>query len=375
MAKLTSTTIYGSANVTGNTIITGNTFISTGSGLTVGNGNTAVTSLVTTVQGYGYATQPTITISPPTTFGGVTATANVRMYIDTATVAFGGTGYNIGDVLTVVGGNPVTVAATLTVTGNSSGVITTVSSTNFNAYHALPTSPVSVTGGSGTGATLTPAWATVGGAGATNFNIINPGSGYVSQPTVTFSSGSAAAYAVVGGASFTFPTIIKGLGSTLDFFNASGRQLQLADSAGASTYLTIRGDTANRVVVGPAGGSNPGLVITTGTGTINFQTGSTAYNQFVVSHTASSNWFNATGAALGSGPILSTGAAVDANVAINITPKGNAAVMITGNTVGYIPAANSIYVGNRIGFANSNNISVMYQFYNQATGTMDVVFG
>jgi hypothetical protein len=58
-----------------------------------------------------------------------------------------------------------------------------------------------------------------------------------------------------------------------------------------------------------------------------------------------------------------------------LLPKGNAAVMITGNTVGYIPASNSIYVGNRVGFANSNNISVMYQTYNPATSSFDIVLG
>ena len=42
---------------------------------------------------------------------------------------------------------------------------------------------------------------------------------------------------------------------------------------------------------------------------------------------------------------------------------------------GGVGVSDSVYVGNRIGFAYSNNISVMYQFYNQATGTMDVVFG
>ena len=81
-----------------------------------------------------------------------------------------------------------------------------------------------------------------------------------------------------------------------------------------------------------------------------------------------------TGANTGNTTIIGT-AGTDANVAINLVPKGNAAVMITGNTVGYIPQANSIYVGNRVGFANSNNISVMYQTYNPATSSFDIVLG
>ena len=36
--------------------------------------------------------------------------------------------------------------------------------------------------------------------------------------------------------------------------------------------------------------------------------------------------------------------------------------------------ANSIVVGNRVGFANTNNVTVVYQFYNAATNSLDTVF-
>ena len=52
MAKLTSTTIYGSANVTGNLVSTGNTFaVSPVNGLTFGTGNTAITQIIRTGSG------------------------------------------------------------------------------------------------------------------------------------------------------------------------------------------------------------------------------------------------------------------------------------------------------------------------------------
>jgi hypothetical protein len=35
----------------------------------------------------------------------------------------------------------------------------------------------------------------------------------------------------------------------------------------------------------------------------------------------------------------------------------------------------SVYVGNRVGFVNTGNVSVVYQFYNSATGSLDTVFG
>lgn len=81
---------------------------------------------------------------------------NISTGVTSATVAAGGTGYTNGDTLTVVGGTG--TAATLTVTGVSSGVITSVSIATAGSYSVFPVSPVSVTGGTGTTATfnLTP---------------------------------------------------------------------------------------------------------------------------------------------------------------------------------------------------------------------------
>lgn len=65
----------------------------------------------------------------------------------------GGTGYSVGNVLTVSGGSP-TTATQLTVTQVSSGVITavSVSTAGSYAYGTTPNNPASVTGGAGTGA-------------------------------------------------------------------------------------------------------------------------------------------------------------------------------------------------------------------------------
>lgn len=86
-----------------------------------------------------------------------------------AVVVNGGTGgtYAVNDILTVVGGTG--TATQLKVTAVSAGQVTTVSINNAGAYTnaatGYPVSPVSVTGGGGTGATftLTPV-AVVGGA-------------------------------------------------------------------------------------------------------------------------------------------------------------------------------------------------------------------
>ncbi len=50
----------------------------------------------------------------------------------------------------------------------------------------------------------------------------------------------------------------------------------------------------------------------------------------------------------------------------------NTGTLVVGGGVG---VSDSVYVGNRIGFANTNNISVMYQVYNPATSSFDIVSG
>lgn len=68
-------------------------------------------------------------------------------------VAGGGTGYTVGDVLTLAGGTG--TAATITVSAVSGGVITAVTITSVGSYTVAPTSPNSATGGTGSGATFT----------------------------------------------------------------------------------------------------------------------------------------------------------------------------------------------------------------------------
>lgn len=73
-------------------------------------------------------------------------------------IAGGGTGYAVDDVLTVSGGT-YTVQTTLTVTSVSGGVIDGIEITERGAYTATPSNPVSVTGGTGSGATFNMTWA------------------------------------------------------------------------------------------------------------------------------------------------------------------------------------------------------------------------
>lgn len=68
-------------------------------------------------------------------------------------VAAGGTGYTAGNTLLVAGGDGA-IPTELTVTTVSSGVITGVQVSNTGRYRTPPANPVSVTGGSGAGATF-----------------------------------------------------------------------------------------------------------------------------------------------------------------------------------------------------------------------------
>ncbi len=122
------------------------------SGVNISNGGT-VTAITRTASGSGYTSFPTWTASAPTTAGGATASGTpTNMTASGFTVASGGTGYTVGNVLTVTGGS--TGNCTLTVTAVSSGAVTAATLATTVSYTALPTNPVSVTGGTGSGATF-----------------------------------------------------------------------------------------------------------------------------------------------------------------------------------------------------------------------------
>jgi hypothetical protein len=84
----------------------------------------------------------------------MTGVAPQQFIATDAAIDGGGTGYTAGDVLTVVGGTG-TILAELTVeTVGGGGEITDVSISNAGLYGVAPANPVSVTGGTGAGATF-----------------------------------------------------------------------------------------------------------------------------------------------------------------------------------------------------------------------------
>lgn len=119
-------------------------------------------------------TQPALTATNGTALGFTTTAAVIGRWYDilsaatvkvtAAAVAAGGTGYTVGDTLTVSGGTG-GPSATLTVSTVSSGAITAVTVASAGAYTTAPSNPASVTGGTGSGATFNLTTATLQAAG------------------------------------------------------------------------------------------------------------------------------------------------------------------------------------------------------------------
>lgn len=296
------------------------------SGVNISNGTT-VTAITRTNAGSAYTSFPSIAISAPTTAGGVQAVANVaQMFANTATIQAGGTGYTVGNTVTLVGGTPASGAATYTISAVSGGVVTAVTPLSFGAYTVLPTNPVSVTGGSGTGLTLNVTY------GVQNFTISNAGSGYIEQPTVTFSGGGgsgAAAYASVGSS-----TTIRHLTAFHSFTGPSGISFAVNSASGTvANYVQAGSQSASNFPSLAAQGSdtNIGLdLFSKGTSPVRARTGTGGAEQFRISDTASAvNYVQVTGAATTGIPVISAQGS-DTNINLNLQAKGSGQVRSVG---------------------------------------------
>jgi hypothetical protein len=300
------------------------------SGVNISNGGT-VTAITRTASGTTYTSAPIVAISAPTTAGGVQATATCTLGFTNPVITSGGTGYTVSDVLSITGGTSTTTAQ-LTVTSVSGGVITGVSILNAGVYSVAPSNPASVTGGTGSSATFTLDWVV-----RTTFTITNAGSGYVEQPTVSFSGGGgsgAAAYATVGSG-----TIIRSLGSTLDLSTPSGIGLRVFDSLGSGTNYWSAGSGYTSPYLWARGSTNTnGFFTSNGTGFLSLQTNGGSNEQLRVAHTASAvNYVQVTGAATTASPSISVQGS-DTNLNLNLQVKGTGAVSLAQNRTNYISA-------------------------------------
>lgn len=140
--------------------------------------NNQLQTITVTTFGAGYYHPPTVNITP--TSGGSGASATAVIGIGSSALTAAGTGYTVGDILTLSGGTFTTPAKLQVTTIGTSGAITGFSIYNFGNYTAAPANPVSVTGGFGSAATFTITWSVI------SVTVTAGGSGYLAAPTISF---------------------------------------------------------------------------------------------------------------------------------------------------------------------------------------------
>jgi len=326
---------------------TGAIDLSAQGGVNISNGGT-VTAITRTAAGSGYTSPPTWSASAPTTAGGTTSSGTTTLSVVSSTLGSGGTGgtYAVNDVLTVTGGTS-TQATQITVNTVSAGVILTYTVTTGGNYTVVPSNPVSVTGGGGTGATFNLTW----GITSAGLAISVAGSGYVEQPTVTFSGGGgsgAAAYATVGSG-----TTVKSVGSTMSFTTPAGEQFRVIDNANPTVYWQAFGSAGNAILRSTAAG----LLQSSGANQIAFQTnqGSTQFN---IAHTASAvNYVQVTGGVTGNNATISAQGS-DASIGLSFVTKGGFGMQFNnssgGSIVQYTQSGTTSATTNYLRFTNYN---------------------
>ena len=148
---------------------------------------------------------------------------NPAYYITSAsTIASGGVGYTVGDILTLTGGTYATQAR-VTVTGVFAGAITAFSITVPGSYTVTPAIPVPVTGGTGNGATIRAA-----------FLAANPGF----TPILLYGSNTAGTTAP-NGTLGNKELFVNTTDQTVFVGNNLGQQIQLVDTLAAQKYSNV----------------------------------------------------------------------------------------------------------------------------------------
>lgn len=131
-------------------------------------------SVIAVESGAGFTAVPTITFTPT----GATATGKLQLIFATPA---GGTGYVVGDTLTLSGGTSTTTAQVKVAAVNGSGAPTALAIARCGVYSVRPTGFITLTGGTGTGATCTAIW------GQGTPVLTSGGTEYTENPTIVVS--------------------------------------------------------------------------------------------------------------------------------------------------------------------------------------------
>jgi hypothetical protein len=226
------------------------------SGVNISNGGT-VTAITRTAGGTGYTVAPTITISAPTTAGGVQATATCTVtagVVDTSfTITNAGSGY--------------VEQPTITFTPVSGG-------SGATAYASVGAEPTirSLFGG------VTTTGLAIATAGGNQVRFVDVGDG--TRPIQLF--GGSAGGVAIGGINQPISTAIMSYSTNAGAHNfyttgrGSGLQFQISTTASAVDYVQVTGaTTASKVVAISAQGSDTDVTLSLspkGAGTIRFGT-------------------------------------------------------------------------------------------------------
>jgi hypothetical protein len=141
----------------------------------------SITALTVADPGSGYITIPTLAISAPNGAGTLATATVTSLAVVSAASSTPGTGYAIGDTLTVAGGT-FTSAATLTITG---GTLATLAINSTGRLYAIGDT-VTLAGGAHT----TPATITVVTLGLSACTVNAYGTGYAPGDTITLAGGT-----------------------------------------------------------------------------------------------------------------------------------------------------------------------------------------
>jgi hypothetical protein len=272
------------------------------SGVNISNGGT-VTAITRTAGGTGYTVAPTVTISAPTTAGGVQATATCTVtagVVDTAfTITNAGSGYVEQPTITftpVSGGSGATAYATVgsDVTIKSIGANLLLNSISGTQLQASDLS----------GASSIVWWGFAGSASST---------------------GTLVQRAAGGGTNTSLSFVAKGSGSVQFATNntTSNIQFQVSNTASAVNYVQVTGGATgnpSNVTISAQGSDTNTNMVFGKKGTGNFQ-----FYGSVQAGVGNANYFQMNGAASGSAPAI-LGVGSDADIDVAFTPKGAGAV-------------------------------------------------
>ena len=154
--------------------------------------------------------------------------------------------------------------------------------------------------------------------------------------------------------------------NTTAFLSIGTNGFVLTSNGSTPTWSALSGlsagtaTTATNIAAGTAGQlhyqSAPGITAFAGPG---------SFGQFLMSSGAAAPVYQSTLTQVGGNIIVTS------NTAATSTTTGGLQIVNGGVGVG-----GSVYVGNRIGFVNTNtNVSAVYQIYNTSTTSLDTIFG